>query len=150
MTHDADCAAPDLTSLLLDTDTLDGFLHALARTALRMVPAADGCGVTLERQGRSVTVASSGTSAPHLDEAQYGQNDGPCLHALRTGEEVLVTDMLTELRWGPFPAYAAAHGTRASLSLPVAPHSHTAGALNFYAPKPATFDDLDLTALRLL
>jgi GAF domain-containing protein len=143
-------AAVDLTALLLEADTLDAFLQALARAALDQVPAADGCGVTLERQGRPVTVSSAGPRAAQLDEAQYGQDDGPCLQAMRTGETVSVPDTLRESRWGRYPAYAAACGARSSLSLPIAPHTHTAGALNLYAPVPHAFADADLISLRLL
>ncbi|MDQ0983060.1 GAF and ANTAR domain-containing protein [Streptomyces sp. V2I9] len=141
---------PDLVSLLLDTDTLDDFLRALARSTLLMSPTADGCGVTLERQGRPLTVASAGTSAPPLDEAQYGQDDGPCLEALREGHEVSVGDMREESRWNGYPAFAVASGTLSSLSLPIAAHSHTAGALNLYSPKEHGFADADLGALRAL
>ncbi|WSV73393.1 GAF and ANTAR domain-containing protein [Streptomyces anulatus] len=142
--------APDTTALLLDTTSLDEFLHALARGALALVEEADGCGITLERLGRPVTVSSVGASATKLDEAQYGQDDGPCLQAMRTGREVSVPDTLRESRWADYPAYAAVCGARSSLSLPIAPHSHTAGALNLYAPVPHAFDAVDLTALRLL
>ncbi|MFJ8142741.1 GAF and ANTAR domain-containing protein [Streptomyces sp. NPDC096013] len=143
-------AAQDVTALLLDTDTLDEFLQALAQRALELAPAADGCGVTMERRGRPVTVSSAGASATKLDEAQYGQDDGPCLQAMRTGLTVDVPDTLSEKRWGGYPAYAAACGARSSLSLPIAPYTHTAGALNLYAPVPYAFADADLTSLRLL
>ncbi|MFJ7147606.1 GAF and ANTAR domain-containing protein [Streptomyces sp. NPDC100445] len=141
---------PDLTSVLLSTDSVERFLQVLADRALTLAPAAQGAGITLERRGRPLTVVSSGTGAPELDEAQYGQDDGPCLQALRTGEEVDVGDMLDEPRWGPYPAYAAARGTRSSLSLPIAAHTHTAGALNLYSPKAPGFADADLTGLRSL
>ncbi|MFH9760164.1 GAF and ANTAR domain-containing protein [Streptomyces anulatus] len=141
---------PDLVSLLLETDTLDGFLQALARSALDLSPTADGCGVTLERQNRPLTVASAGTSAPLLDEAQYGQDDGPCLQALREGHEVSVSDMREENRWNGYPAFAVAAGTQSSLSLPIAARSHTAGALNLYSPKENGFADADLNSLRAL
>jgi GAF domain-containing protein len=140
----------DTIALLLETDSLDQFLRALAQSALRLAVEADGCGITLERQGRPVTVSSAGESATKLDEAQYGQDDGPCLQAMRTGLEVSVPDTLREDRWGDYPAYAAACGARSSLSLPIAPHSHTAGALNLYAPRPYAFADMDLMPLRLL
>ncbi len=143
-------AAPDTTALLLETESLDQFLQALAHSALALVEGADGCGVTLERKGRPVTVSGVGASATKLDEAQYGQDDGPCLQAMRTGLEVSVPDTLRESRWGGYPAYAAACGARSSLSLPIAPHSHTAGALNLYAPLPNAFENADLTRLRLL
>lgn len=143
-------AMTGVTALLLETDSLDGFLRALAQHALDLAPPADGCGVTLERQGRPITVASAGITARELDEAQYGQDDGPCLHAMRTGQPVSVPDTLREHRWNGFPAYAAACGARSSLSLPIAPHTHTAGALNLYAPAPNAFEGADLDALRLL
>lgn len=141
---------PDTTALLLETESLDHFLRALAESALDVAGEADGCGITLERQGRPVTVSSAGETATKLDEAQYGQDDGPCLQAMRTGLEVSVPDTLREKRWGGYPAYAAACGARSSLSLPIAPHSHTAGALNLYAPQPFAFDTVDLAPLRLL
>lgn len=53
-------------------------------------------------------------------------------------------------RWGDYPAYAASCGIRSSLSLPVAAHTDTAGALNFYADPPDAFADSDLAALRAL
>ncbi|TPQ18043.1 GAF and ANTAR domain-containing protein [Streptomyces sporangiiformans] len=149
MAHQAS-ASPDATSLLLSTHTVEDFLRALADSALALYPAADGCGVTLERPNRPLTVVSAGISAPELDEAQYGQDDGPCLEALRTGEEVMVEDMLSEERWGPYPAYAVSRGTRSSISLPIAARTRTVGALNLYAPKPAGLDDADLTGLRAL
>lgn len=142
--------ASDVIALLLETDTLDGFLQAMASRALELAPRADGCGVTLERQGRPVTVSSAGASATKLDEAQYGQDDGPCLQAMRTGLIVSVPDTLRESRWGDYPAYAAACGARSSLSLPIAPHTHSAGALNLYAPVPGAFAATDLEPLKLL
>lgn len=143
--------APDLTALLLETNSLDGFLSALADSALARTPEAEGCGITLERHGRALTVASAGGSALQLDEKQYGQDDGPCLQALRRSEEVMVTDMLSESRWGDYPPYAAACGTRSSLSLPIAvptDSAHTAGALNLYSRKPDGFANADLVFLR--
>ncbi|MFH8607241.1 GAF domain-containing protein [Streptomyces sp. NPDC018029] len=136
--------------LLLDTETLDDLLHGLAETAMTHAPEAQGCGITLQRQGRLLTVSNAGTCAPAMDERQYGLDDGPCLQALRTGKEVHVSDMMEEQRWGSFPAHAVASGTRSSLSFPIAPRSHTAGALNLYSPIPHGFDTADLAALRAL
>ncbi|MEE1930191.1 GAF and ANTAR domain-containing protein [Streptomyces sp. TRM 70351] len=144
MAHDG----PDLTSLLLETDSLDGFLDALAAHALACTPTARGCGITVSREGRPVTVASAGSSATELDEKQYGLDDGPCLRALRLGEEIMVPDMLAERRWGPYPSYAVASGVRSSFSVPVAARTHTAGALNLYSAEPEGFAESDVTRLR--
>lgn len=138
-----------ITQWLLETDSLEDFLQTLADTALEL-SGAEGAGMTLEGDGRPVTVVSAGPAAPKLDEKQYGQDDGPCLQSLRTGEEISVPDMLDETRWGDYPAYAVACGIRSSLSLPIAAHTRTAGALNLYAGPPDAFAKTDLLALRSL
>ncbi|MGW6055976.1 GAF and ANTAR domain-containing protein [Streptomyces sp. NPDC055189] len=151
MTADSRDPAPRSTSivdLLLNTDTLDGFLHALAVTAMTHAPKADGCGITLLSEGRFLTVSSVGANAPALDERQYGLDRGPCLEALRTGEEIGIVDMTDERRWAPYAAHAMACGARSSLSLPIAARTDTAGALNLYSPRPHGFDHIDLAALR--
>ncbi|WND40473.1 GAF and ANTAR domain-containing protein [Streptomyces sp. BB1-1-1] len=125
-------------------------MDTLADHALTRTPAANGCGITISREDRFLTVASAGRTALDLDEKQYGLDDGPCLQALRTGEEVLVADMLGEQRWDSYPAHAVACGTRSSISLPIAAHTHTAGALNLYSAKPDGFADADLAGLRLI
>lgn len=138
-----------ITQWLLETDSLEDFLQTLADAALEL-SLAQGAGLTLRRDGRPLTVVSSGTAAPELDEKQYGQDDGPCLQSLHTGEEILIDDMYAETRWGDYPAYAAACGMRSSLSLPIAARTHTAGALNLYAALPEAYERADLTPLRSL
>ncbi|MFI0240239.1 GAF and ANTAR domain-containing protein [Streptomyces sp. NPDC016845] len=138
-----------ITQWLLDLDSLEGFLRTLADAALELA-ACEGVGVTLEPDSRPLTVVSEGTVAAKLDEKQYGQDDGPCLQALRTAEEVAVRDMLHEHRWDEYPAYAVSCGIRSSLSLPIAAHTDTAGALNLYAAPPDGFADADLGSLRSL
>ncbi len=149
MSADDAYGSSHLTQWLLETDSLEDFLETLTDAALEL-SRVEGAGLTLERDGRPLTVVSAGTVATKLDEKQYGQDDGPCLQALRTGEELLVRDMLQESRWGDYPPYAAACGIRSSLSLPIAAHTHTACAINLYAAPPDAFGQADLTALRSL
>ncbi|MEU2923617.1 GAF and ANTAR domain-containing protein [Streptomyces sp. NPDC007251] len=130
-----------------ETESLEDFLQSLADAAVELT-AAEGAGVTIERDHRPLTVVSAGAVARQLDEKQYGQDDGPCLQSVRTGEEVVVDDMLTETRWGDYPAYAAACEIRSSVSLPIAARTHTAGALNLYGGPPQAFENTDLSALR--
>ncbi|MFS4091530.1 ANTAR domain-containing protein [Streptomyces sp. AF1A] len=132
---------------LLETASLYEFLHHLVEDAVATA-GADGCGVTVQRRQGPLTVVSTGGVAEKLDEKQYGQNDGPCLQALRTGQAVHVPDTLEETRWGAYPAFAADLGVRSSLSLPIPVHAHTAGALNFYAGDPDGFsaDDRHMLA----
>lgn len=139
----------EITQWLLETESLEDFLQSLADAALE-VSGVEGTGVTLERDGRPLTVVSAGPPALKLDEKQYGQDDGPCLRSLRTGQEIVVHDMLSEERWGDYPAYAASCGIRSSLSLPIAARTPTAGALNLYAAPPNAFHDVALDAVRSL
>lgn len=138
-----------LMQWLLETESLEEFLQSLADAAMELTHA-EGVGLTIERDHRPVTVVSAGPAAPDLDEKQYGQDDGPCLQSARTGEEVAVDDMLSETRWGDYPAYAAACGIRSSLSLPIAARTLNVGALNLYAGPPDAFTGTDLTKLRSL
>ncbi|GGW09142.1 transcription antitermination regulator [Streptomyces capoamus] len=141
--------ALDMIDWLLETASLREFLQHLIDDAVGATDAV-GCGVTLQRRQRPLTVVSTGSVADKLDEKQYGQDDGPCLHALRTGEVVHVPDVLEETRWGSYPRFAAGLGIRSSLSLPIPARDHTAGALNFYAADPGAFSEDDRQRLALI
>ncbi|WP_326841067.1 GAF domain-containing protein [Streptomyces sp. NBC_01558] len=135
---------------LMGIQPLERFLQALADAALEMTRAA-GVGLTIEGASRPLTVISAGAAALSLDEKQYGQNDGPRLHGARTGEEVVVDDMLTETRWGDYPAYAAATGIHSCGSFPLSTdHGGTAGALNVYGQALHAFVAMDFQLLRSL
>jgi len=143
---DGNQRALDMIDWLTETASVRDFLQHLVDDAVGN-SGADGCGVTLQRRERPLTVVSTGGVADKLDEKQYGLDDGPCLQALRTGAVVHVPDTLNEGRWGSYPSFAADLGIRSSLSLPVPVGTHTAGALNFYAAQPDAFTESDRSAL---
>jgi GAF domain-containing protein len=126
-------ALTELANLLVATPGMDRFLTDLARVAGAVITPPAACGITLAEDHRPLTVASSDPLAAHVDEVQYGQDQGPCLQAMRTGEIVLAADMSTEQRWGAYPAHALSYGVRSSLSLPLTINGYTRGALNLYA-----------------
>jgi GAF domain-containing protein len=76
-----------------------------------------------------------------VDESQYEASQGPCLHALDSGEIVTVPDITRDDRWTDYLAHALAHGVRSSLSLPLQADGETAGALNLYSRSAHAFDD---------
>jgi GAF domain-containing protein len=85
-------------------------------------------------------VASSDPAALQIDEAQYSSGDGPCLHSMRTGDEVLIADLAAEQRWPEFRTVASELGVRSSLSLPLrARTAGLGGALNLYARSTHAF-----------
>ena len=133
-------AVSELQELLLSTTGVEDFLDNLSVVAAATMGDETSCGITLSRDGRPVTVASSDERASRLDEVQYGHDDGPCLQAMRTGEVVDIADLASDQRWTEYRVVAMAHGARSSLSLPLR-SSSTKGALNFYAGEAQHFGE---------
>jgi hypothetical protein len=128
-----------LQLLLLATDSMDGFLRELAVLAARALGPGIACGITLQNNGRPLTVAASDGFASQADELQYGLDQGPCLSALRTGQQVRVDDLAADHRWRRYGVRALAHGVRSSLSLPLSASGGPAGTFNFYSREPGFF-----------
>lgn len=141
----------ELFALLAAGGNLRSFLGDLVRLAVRQVPRAEACGLTLAHDATGVTgvtVASTGPLAEAADQRQYQHDTGPCLESMRTGTVVRVDDMVAEERWTPFPAQAAELGVRSSLSLPLVVEGRSRGALNLYATEPRVFGADEATAYR--
>lgn len=138
---DLEDALTELAGLLLATPSVDQLLGDLARLASGVLTTPVVCGITLDQDSLPMTVASGGPLASHLDEVQYGADDGPCLEAMRTGRRVEAVDFATERRWGSYPAHAVSYGARSSLSMPLSVNGRSRGALNLYAVEPHAFDD---------
>ena len=132
-------AVAELQQLLLATDNIDEFLQQLAHLATTMLPDELSCGITMRRDHRPITVASSDLRASQVDEIQYQYDNGPCLASLDTGETVLIDDLTTDQRWNGYQVPALAHGIRSSISLPLGAEQKVIGALNLYATRPGAF-----------
>jgi GAF domain-containing protein len=128
----------ELQNLLLETSGIEEFLQELVVLAARTVAAGLSCGVTAQSDGAPLTVASSDAQATQVDEHQYQLDDGPCLHAMRTGEQVNIEDTAGPERWSGFSARAAANGIGSCLALPLTAEG-IIGALNLYAPVAGAF-----------
>jgi GAF domain-containing protein len=136
---DLAAALAELANLMLATPSFNRLLDDLARLAAEVITPPAVCGITLQQDHLPLTVSSSGPLAAHLDEVQYGQDQGPCLQAMRTGMQVSVPDLAVEERWGAFPAHAISYGARSSMSLPLTANGQAFGALNLYATVPHAF-----------
>lgn len=133
-------AAHELQQVLLDTEDFTEFLDEVVRYAVDTVTPAMACGLTVERDGKLLTVASSDGLARGLDEVQYGRDEGPCLTAMRTGTTVVITDLAADDRWGDYQIDALAYGMAASLSVTLDAGPDMRGALNLYSGEPKVFD----------
>jgi len=132
-------ATAELQQLLLATNGVDEFLQQLAHLAAAMLPGELSCGITVHRDHRPITVASSDVRASQVDEIQYDHDRGPCLTSLAIGEAVRVDDLAVDDRWHGYQLPALAHGVRSSLSLPLYADHKAIGALNLYATRPRAF-----------
>ncbi|MGC1733965.1 MAG: GAF and ANTAR domain-containing protein [Pseudonocardiaceae bacterium] len=133
-------ALSELRQLLLDTEDITGFLDELARYAADTIGRGLSCGITMDRDGGPLTVASSDAHASTLDEVQYGHHSGPCLTAMRTRTTVSISDLVTDDRWGSYQVDALAHGIGSALSIPISAGPGVRGALNLYATQPNMFN----------
>ena len=129
----------ELQAVLLGTESIDGFLRELAVLAARTLGEGLSCGITLQPNGRPLTVASSDANAAQVDELQYSLDHGPCLTALRTGEQIRVDDLAADPRWRDYAVRALACGVRSSLSMPLITPERSVGAFNLYSDRPGFF-----------
>jgi hypothetical protein len=141
--------APDPANLsdpVIEARDVDKFMQDLALFAADAVaPAVDdiSCGITIQQGEQQMSAAWSDARASQLDEIQYELDRGPCLHALRHQEIVVISDMERDVDWPAWRERAVAAGVGSSLAVPV-PAIGVGGAraaLNFYSSKPAAFDE---------
>jgi GAF domain-containing protein len=129
----------ELQGALLSTQSVEQFLHEMAVLAARLVSGGLSCGMTMQSNGRPVTVACSDPVAAQVDEVQYQLDDGPCLHAMRDGHMVRIEDTAEKAGWPEFETQAASYGIRSCLALPLSADGKPVGALNLYARTASAF-----------
>ena len=136
-------------TLLTDYDVGD-ILYQLADAAAAMLPVT-GAGVMLtDEDGHLRFVSASDETVRAIEELQIEMSEGPCLHAYRTGEQVVVPD-LAETEWFPnFAPKALELGLRAVYSFPMRVGDERIGALNLYKDAPHDWDDEDRAAAQTL
>ncbi len=132
-------SAPD------DASDVDVTLERIVKLVAAFVQPVDYASMTTYAGSGYSTVATSAEIALAVDEAQYADGDGPCLHALNSSEPVVVPDVATAVHWPGFRRVASSLGLKASLSIPLFAGSGTViAALNMYARQPGAFGDLSL------
>jgi GAF domain-containing protein len=134
-------ALDELGSMSLREHSMESVLQAVADLSKRVLPGNPETSVFVQDGRRRITVASTGQLAIDLDEVQYAEHHGPCLHAASTGELTEIPDTRTEDRWPDYAQRAAEHGNLSSLSVPLPIDDDVSGALNIYARVPRAFDD---------
>lgn len=128
-----------LTELLAAEEPIAETLRRVAELASKTIENCDAAGVTLVDKGKGRTAAATNDFTLKIDEAQYANEEGPCLAAFRNQEVVIVDDIETDGRWPAFAAAAARDGLASSLSLPVTVRDSGEGSLNIYSRAKGAF-----------
>jgi ANTAR domain-containing protein/GAF domain-containing protein len=81
--------------------------------------AVDYASITASRGQGYTTVAASSDLALAVDQAQYADEAGPCLHSLESAAPIGVPDIAATMSWPGFHQAAHELGLHASLSIPL-------------------------------
>jgi hypothetical protein len=123
--------------------TVAAQLVAIARMAAERVEAVSYASITALRGKAHVTVAVSDELVLAVDEAQYADDAGPCLEALKTGTPVTVPDIAATVQWPRFHEEAPRLGLHSSVSVPLyAGRVEPIAVLNLYGRDPAAMAPL--------
>ena len=126
-----------------DLPSIDAQLKTIVQLAADRVAAADYASVTVLRNDVYTTVAASSELADAVDQAQYADQQGPCLQSLVTDTPVAVPDVTRVVHWPGFRQAADAFGLHSSVSLPLfAGSGATIAALNLYGRDAAAMAPL--------
>ena len=129
-----------LQNALLNTDSVEQFLHELAVLSAQAMDGVMSCGMSLRQRGRGRSVtACSDQLASAAEEAQYQAGDGPSLHALRHGRAARIDDTAVSQRWPKFCRQAEELGIRSCYALPLMVDGEPVGALILHSRRPAAF-----------
>jgi GAF domain-containing protein len=123
----------ELSGLLLSEQTVSDLLDIVVALAVSAVEGVDEASVSVlvSNGARFETANASSALVRAVDEAQYQQADGPCVEAIRSGQEVHIK--LPAERWPHFSQRAVRAGMASVWSLPLKAQDRTTGALNLYS-----------------
>jgi len=126
-------ASAELNELLLNQTPLEQILNGIGGLAVAVIPSCEEAGVTLEEDGKVVARTTTGGRAERVDSYQYDIDEGPCIHASKTGVPVLIEDMAADDRWPRFAFFAHEQGVQSSYSIPMTARGEHFGVLNLYS-----------------
>jgi GAF domain-containing protein len=112
-------ALAGMAQLLLGEESVTTTLQRVASSAVTLIDAVEECGVTVAHDDRPSTDAATGGVVYEVDNFQYDVDQGPCLHALLSGDVVEIPCMRADHRWQTYAAFAADRGINSSLSIPL-------------------------------
>lgn len=141
----------DVQTLLLNSEDISTFLHEFTALLAERLTTGDTpmwCAVSLLRERRAGTAASSSPQAGALDELQNTFPDGPCMAAIREHAVIRVGDVRDDPRWADYHAAAAQQGVRSILGLPFELQETAKAGLNVYSATPHDFSPETIASIQ--
>ena len=138
-----DLSLATMQTLLLESDDIQEFLQDFTDLLARQLSLGGPdrwCAVSLLRDRKAATAASSSPQALALDELQNSFTDGPCMSAIRADTVIRAGDLRSDGRWPEYAAAAQEQGVRAVLGLPFRLDDEAKAGLNVYSATPHDFD----------
>jgi GAF domain-containing protein len=129
----------ELFELLLVDESVEETVQRIAELACRTITGCAHASVTRSGEHGEYTAVATDALACEIDQAQYADDCGPCLDALRQQRRIRVPSMSASGDYEGFRAAAKAHGVHSSFSLPLAVGERPAGALNLYSDGESGF-----------
>lgn len=139
-----------LGGAVLDDAALAALLQRVVLLARHTLTSAASVSITIGDNGGFRTSNSTGEIALAIDQAQYDEDDGPCLQAMRSMKQVRFA-VGTEARWARLEEEARAADIAAVLSTPLmGGPGETIGALNVYANSDDVFGDAEAQTAEII
>jgi GAF domain-containing protein len=136
---------------VIDEGALDRLLQQVVLLARHTVAKADAVSITMAENGGFRTSNFSAAEARNVDEAQYAENDGPCLRAVRSARQVTVEVGTDGDEWPLVRNRARDFGITAILSTPLLRDVDDAiGALNIYSRAEGGFQEDSLRTAEIV
>jgi transcriptional regulator with GAF, ATPase, and Fis domain len=118
---------------VIDENALERLLQNVVELTREAVTTADAVSITMADNGGFRTSNYTAPEALAIDQAQYEENDGPCLEAVRSVRQVEMVVHSDREHWPLVRARAADLGMARVLSTPMRRGSDAIGALNIYS-----------------
>lgn len=132
-----------LHELVLNSSDVEDFLNELAQVSARNLSEPDDemlCAITLLRQRKAATVASSNKDAESIGRLEHKYAETPSLTASAAQETVHAPDLAEDGRWPEYTAAAVAQGVRSVAALPFRLEGETKAALLLYSRRAHRFE----------
>lgn len=129
-----------MAELVMSEQTVQTVVDLIVDLTRTAICVADGASITLRRQDRLVTVATTIPHATTLDDVQTKRGGGPGMQATLDDQTVAVRDLSRDERWPHFARAAMDEGFKSVLAIPLNPVSEAIGALVLYSSTGDAFD----------